>query len=89
MLQLRFVFDEFKSSENLRKHGIDFFEAQKLWLDSDRVEIEARYVGEIRLMVIGRVNGRHWAAVVTPRGELIRMISVRRARAREVEIYDR
>ncbi len=58
MLQLRFVFDEFKSSENLRKHGIDFFEAQKLWLDSDRVEIEARYVGEIRLMVIGRVKGR-------------------------------
>ncbi len=58
MLQLRFVFDEFKSSENLRKHGIDFFEAQKLWLDSDRVEIEARYVGEIRLMVIGRAKGR-------------------------------
>jgi len=89
MLYLRFAFDELKSSENLRKHGIDFLEAQKLWLDPDRVEIAARYVGEIRLIVIGRVEGRHWAAVVTPRGELIRMISVRRARVKEVEIYDR
>lgn len=88
MFSQRFVFDEFKSAENLRKHGIDFFEAQKLWLDTDRVEINARYVGEVRLMVIGRLKGTHWAAVVTPRGALIRMISVRRARVREVEIYD-
>jgi uncharacterized DUF497 family protein len=38
--------------------------------------------------VIGQIAGKHWSAVVTYRGETIRLISVRRSRAREVEAYE-
>ncbi|WP_339381280.1 BrnT family toxin [Brasilonema sp. UFV-L1] len=63
-------------------------EAQRLWLDTDRVEVAARTEGEPRLIVIGRLNGKHWAAVITYRGERVRIISVRRARNEEVELYE-
>ena len=39
---MEFEFDEQKSNANLAKHGIDFVEAQALWLDENRVEIPAR-----------------------------------------------
>jgi uncharacterized DUF497 family protein len=35
------------------------------------------------------IEGRHWTAFFTLRGEAIRIISVRRARDDEVEAYDR
>jgi uncharacterized protein len=38
--------------------------------------------------VIGRIEGRHWSAVVTGRQEVTRIISVRRAREEEVAIYE-
>ncbi|MBW4557351.1 MAG: BrnT family toxin [Trichormus sp. ATA11-4-KO1] len=39
---MEFEFDEEKNKSNQVKHGIDFVEAQKLWLDINRVEIAAR-----------------------------------------------
>jgi uncharacterized DUF497 family protein len=38
--------------------------------------------------VIGRIDGKHWSAVVTYREERIRIISVRRSRDEEVAIYE-
>jgi len=83
-----FEFDERKSAANKAKHGIDFVEAQALWLDEDLLRIAARTVDEPRFVVIGRIGGKHWSAVVTYRGEAIRLISVRRSRAREVAAYE-
>jgi uncharacterized DUF497 family protein len=83
-----FEFDEFKSRINQRKHGIDFVEAQALWLDVGLVEAMARSDAEPRILVIGRLGDRHWSAVVTCRGDVIRLISVRRSRPREVAIYE-
>jgi len=83
-----FEFDELKSKANLDKHGIDFVAAQALWEDPDLIEIPARTDDEPRVIVIGRIAGRHWSAIVTPRAEKIRIISVRRARAEEVRIYE-
>jgi uncharacterized DUF497 family protein len=83
-----FEFDPKKSASNRRKHGIDFVEAQALWADPDLVEIPARTTDEPRLLVIGMIEGKHWAAVITPRGGRIRIISVRRARPEEVDIYE-
>ena len=77
-----------KSSANQEKHGIDFVRAQELWQDSIRVEVPARTVDEPRWLVIGRVDGKHWSAVVTYREERIRIISVRRSRDEEVAIYE-
>lgn len=79
-----FEFDERKSRMNLTKHGIDFVQAQALWNDPRFVEIQAKTEDESRFLVIGRINGKHWSAVVTPRGNTIRIISVRRSRVEEV-----
>jgi len=85
---MEFEFDPRKSAANRRKHGIDFVEAQALWDDPDLIEIPARTQDEPRFLVIGRIKGKHWSGVITPRGERIRLISVRRSRDSEVEIYE-
>ena len=83
-----FEYDQEKSRINLGKHGIDFVQAQALWSDQSFIEIPARTFDEPRTLVIGRIEGRHWSAVVTHRGENIRIISVRRARPEAVAIYE-
>jgi uncharacterized protein len=83
-----FEFDPNKSEANKQKHGIDFVEAQALWSDVDRVEVPARTVDEPRIFVIGMISGKHWSAVITPRGAKPRIISVRRSRREEIEIYE-
>jgi uncharacterized DUF497 family protein len=85
---MEFEFDPKKSAANSRKHGIDFLEAQALWADPDRVEIPARTSDEPRSLVVGKIQEKYWSAVITPREDRIRIISVRRARAEEVEIYE-
>ena len=85
---MEFEFDENKSRANKAKHGIAFVEAQALWLDSMLVEIPARTEDEPRFLVVGTVEGQLWSAVITYRGERIRIISVRRSRPEEVSIYE-
>jgi len=85
---LVFEFDEAKSRANREKHGIDFVQAQTIWKDPDLIEIPAITVDEPRFLVIGRIDGKHWSAVITYRGEFIRVISVRRSRSEEVVIYE-
>ncbi len=85
---MEFEFDEAKSQANKSKHGIDFVEAQSLWLDEMLVEIPARTEDEPRFVVVGMISEKHWSAVITYRGEKVRLISVRRARVEEVEIYE-
>lgn len=84
-----FEFDREKSRSNLSKHGIDFEAAQDLWRDPDLLEIRAKAEGEPRFLIIGRIGGKHWSAVVTYREGRIRLISVRRARKKEVDLYER
>jgi uncharacterized DUF497 family protein len=83
-----FEFDSDKSSGNRKKHGIDFIEAQALWDDPDFIEIPAETSDESRFVVIGRIACRHWSAIITYRGEKIRIISVRRSRKEEIDIYE-
>ena len=85
---MAFEFDSEKSAENKRKHGVDFEEAQSLWSDPTLLEIPARVSDEPRWVVIGKMNEKHWSAVITRRGENVRLISVRRSRDEEVEIYE-
>jgi uncharacterized DUF497 family protein len=82
------VFDEAKSRANRDKHGIDFVEAQALWLDPARVSFAVRTDNEPRFMVVGTIEGKHWSAIVTYRGDTVRLISVRRSRVEEVESYE-
>ncbi len=85
---MEFEYDQAKSLGNKEKHGIDFVDAQQLWLDDMLIEIPARTTDEPRYLVIGRIAGRHWSAVITYRDDRIRIISVRRSRREEVEIYE-
>ena len=43
--------------------------------------------GELRLRVLSFIDGRLHASVITPRGEKIRVISLRRANSREEKFY--
>jgi len=85
---MEFEFDPEKSLVNQAKHGIDFVEAQTLWLDEALIEAPARTEDEPRFLVIGRSGGRHWSAVCVRRGERTRIISVRRSRKEEIEAYE-
>lgn len=84
----RFEFDVQKSRSNKEKHGIDFTEAQEIWSDPERVEIPAKTEDEPRYLVIGCIGGVCYSAVITYRDDRIRIISVRRSRREEKELYE-
>jgi uncharacterized protein len=83
-----FEYDLAKSQLNKSKHGLNFEEAQLLWGDPRRVEIQASSTTEPRFMVIGQVKGKYWSAIITYRENNIRLISVRRSRDDEVKVYE-
>ena len=85
---MNFEFDPKKSDSNKNKHGIDFVEAQDLWNDLDLLEIPAKTTDEVRFLVIGKIEEKHWAGIITYRNDNIRIISVRRARNEEIELYE-
>ena len=83
-----FDFDPDKSEINRLKHGIDFIEAQALWDDPDLIEVPAHTEDEPRFLVVGKIGKNHWSGIITYRANSIRIISVRRSRSEEVEIYE-
>jgi uncharacterized protein len=84
---MRFEYDHAKSIANKAKHGIDFEEAQALWDDGDHIVIPSSYPAEARNAVIGMIAGKLWTAIVTIRGKVTRIISVRRSRHDEAQTY--
>jgi uncharacterized DUF497 family protein len=84
---MRFEFDPAKSAANKAEHGIDFIDAQGIWLDPDRLEVPACVGPEPRWQIVGQHGGKTWSAFVTHRGDSIRIISVRRARRHEEAAY--
>ena len=85
---MEFEYDLNKSQSNKAKHGINFNEARVLWEDSRRIEIQARTTDEPRFVVVGKIDNKYWSAIITYRKNKIRIISVRRARKNEVQLYE-
>lgn len=85
---MEFEFDEKKSESNKQKHGINFVEAKELWEDPDYVEIPVKISDEPRFLTIGKIAGKFCTGVITYRSENIRIISVRRSRKEEIDIYE-
>ena len=83
---MEFEFDQAKSQANKEKHGISLEEAQAIW-EEFYVQASARPTDEPRWMVIGRIGSRLYACVYTYRGETVRLISCRRARDKEAQLY--
>ena len=84
---MEFEFDPVKSETNLRKHRIDFSEAQHLWKDEYAAEVEARSDSEPRKALIACHRSKIWIAFFTERSSKVHLISVRRARRQEEQIY--
>ena len=85
---MKFEFDLKKSSANQQKHGIDFVEAQVLWEDENRIQYPALTIDEKRFSLIWFFDDTDCTAIYTIRNEQIRIISVRRSRKEEVDLYE-
>lgn len=87
-MNLEFEWDEEKEQLNLKKHGISFEAAAKVFGDVDRIEIydEAHSIEEERYITIG-MAGEILFVVYTERRPRIRLISARLATARERKMY--
>lgn len=85
---MSFEYDPPKSDSNRKKHGIDFEEAQALWDNEAYIEVPAKNLDEPRFLVVGKIKGKYWSAVITYREGNIRIISVRRSRDEEIDLYE-
>jgi uncharacterized DUF497 family protein len=90
LLLMTFEFDPARSARTKAdpNRGLDFVEAQQLWVDPDRLEIPLPFYAEPRLAVIGRIGSRTWTAIITRHGDAIRIISVRRSHPKEEALYE-
>ena len=84
-----FEYDENKSNSNKLKHGINFEEAKELWTDPYSFAIQSNNnTDEERYLVLGQITSNLYTAIITYRLNNIRIISVRRSRQKEIEIYE-
>jgi uncharacterized DUF497 family protein len=87
---VEFDYDPAKSRSNAQKHGMDFEAAKALWQDPKGGEIDLTFPDEPRYARIAKRSEAHrevWTAIFTLREGKLRLISVRRARAKERTTY--
>jgi uncharacterized protein len=84
-----FDWDEVKRAANLAKHGVDFAVVRFDWDNAQLTPDTRRDYGELRIIAVGRIGPRAHVLVFAPRAELIRIISLRKANAREVKWYEK
>jgi uncharacterized DUF497 family protein len=88
---MRFEWGERKAKENLRKHGVSFDEATTVFADPMSVTIPdpEHSDDEDRFVDVGYSDkSRLLVVVYTERSEQIRVISCRKATARERQTYE-
>jgi uncharacterized DUF497 family protein len=87
---MEFEWDEQKRRVNIAKHGIDFADACQAWEKPIIDPIDERFAGdEYRPTALGVIGADEIivAIVYTPRDNVLRLISARRARRNERKIY--
>lgn len=87
---MNFEWDEAKSEACFRERGFDFAYAACAFFDPDRL-IQAdtrRSYGEERYQLLGKIEQRLFVVVYTPRDDVLRIISARKANQREVRHYE-
>jgi uncharacterized DUF497 family protein len=81
-------FDATKEKANIAKHRISLRAAIALLSSYHLVELDDRFAyGEERLRATGEIGDRVHVCVYTPRGDVYRIISLRRANRRETDAY--
>jgi len=83
-----FEWDTAKEHANLKKHGLDFRTAAKVFLDPHVIEFDDHGAEEeLRFNAIGMVDGRMLFVTYTMRGAVVRIISARGAEPNEKRKY--
>lgn len=86
--RMEFEWDEAKRQANIAKHGIDFYDAKAALEDAPVVIVDdRRNYGEQRCIAAGEVKGHMLIVVFTIRDGVFRIISARKANARERRKY--
>lgn len=87
---MEFEWDKEKAVANFKKHGVSFEEAALAFFDENAVELfdEMNSEDEVRYQLIGISNTRLIFVAYTARGEKIRIISARKANAKQIRIYN-
>jgi uncharacterized DUF497 family protein len=81
-------FDLIKRDKTLAERGLDFVRAGEVFAGRHFTGEAAREdYSEPRLITVGRLDGRMVILVWTPRGEVRRIISMRKANEREQQRY--
>ena len=91
-MSFTFEWDDGKASENLTKHGVSFSEASTVFADplSRTIVDPLHSEAEERFIVVGESGLQHTLVVVhTYRGDVIRIISARKATSGERKDYER
>jgi uncharacterized protein len=91
---IKFSWDRVKATGNLKKHGVSFEEAQSVFYDDFAVQFfdEDHSDGEERFLLLGMSTGANLLLVCHCErggGELIRIISARKATKSESAFYGR
>jgi uncharacterized DUF497 family protein len=82
------VFDPAKNAQNVARRGLPFeLVAQLEWEHALIIEDTRKDYGEMRLIVVAPMLGRIYVAIVTPRESDLRVISFRKANAKETKRY--
>ena len=83
-----FAWDETKRRLNLRKHGIDFADAEKIFRGlTFTVEDDREDYGERRFLTLGLLEDQVVSVAHTERDDTIRLISIRKATKHEARFY--
>jgi len=87
---MEFEWDENKNVENIKKHGVNFEEAELAFQDENAVELydELNSDGEIRYQIFALSPNRLLFVAFTVRKEIIRIIPARKANRKQVKIYN-
>lgn len=81
---------EIKGEACFQRRGFDFAHAAKAFYDPDRtLEIDDRRdYSEDRFRLTGNIEGRLYVVSYTPRHDVIRIISARKANQREIRRHE-
>ena len=88
---MRFEWNQAKSENNIRKHGIDFADVEDMFDNPVLTLSDSRKdYGEERWVAIGRIHGLVCVVTYTERrGDVIRIISARKATRYEINRYEK
>ena len=83
-----YTWDEAKRRVNLRKHGIDFRDAPKIFRGFTlTAEDDREFHGEQRFLTLGLLEDQVVSVAHAERGKDIRIISIRKAMKHEARFY--